>query len=203
MEVHSSFLHGESGPTLKSYRTDQKVYVLLVELSHKLFAGHSLLWLERLPAYVLNFVLCEVQSCSNGLVRSIFSRLDGWLRSSEPDQQCNVTEICHLIFVHLLVFHLITIIIIASFQLLLCDHSKRKLIHVFWALASHDQSQEVLEGPAPSCLPFILFMITIDQTAFDNISALNLILVSKLVVSSSVIRKHFFKGIFCTAFSLC
>ena len=73
MEVHSSLLHSESGPTLKSYGIGQKVYVFLIELSHKLLAGQSPLWLERLPAHVLNFVLGEVQNRGNGLVRGILS----------------------------------------------------------------------------------------------------------------------------------
>ena len=60
MEVHSSFLHGESGPTLKSFRIGQKVYVFMIKLSHKLFAGQNPFRLERLSAYVLNFVLSEV-----------------------------------------------------------------------------------------------------------------------------------------------
>ena len=43
-----------------------------------------------------------------------------------------------------------------------------KLSNAYWALASHDQSQGVLERQASSCLSFILLMITIDQKAFDN-----------------------------------
>ena len=203
MEVHSSFFHGESSPTLKSYRIGQKVYVFLIKLSQKLFAGQSPLWLERLSAYVLNFVLGEVQNRGNGLVRGILYRLDGRPLSSEPDQQCGFTEIRHHIFIHFLVFHLITICIIAFSQLLLYDHSKLELFNAYWALASHDQSQGVLERPASSVLPFLLRMITIDRKAYDNLSAVNRILVSKSVVSSIVISQNLFKGIFCTAFSLC
>ena len=177
--------------------------MFLIKLSQKLFAGQNPLWLERLPAYVLNFVLGEVQNRGNGLVRGILSRLDGRPLSSEPDQQCSSMEIRHLIFIHLLVFHLITIIIIALSQLLLYDHSKLELFNAYWALASHDQSQGVLERPASSRLSFVLLMIMIDRKAFDNLSAVNRILASKSVVSSIVISKSLFKGIFCTAFSLC
>ena len=70
MEVHSSLLHSESGPPLESNRRDQEVYVLLIKFPHKLFIGQSLLRLERLSAYVLNFVLGEVQSSGYGPVRS-------------------------------------------------------------------------------------------------------------------------------------
>ena len=114
--------------------------MFLIELSHKLLAGQSPLWLERLPAHVLNFVLGEVKNRGNGLIRGILYRLDGRLRSSEPDQQCSSMEIRHLIFIHLLVFHLITISIIGFSQLFLYDHSKLKLFNVYWALASHDHS---------------------------------------------------------------
>ena len=73
MEVHSSLLHSESGPPLESNRGDQEVYVRLIKFPHKLFIGQSLVRLERLPAYVLNFVLGEVQSSSNSLIRLVLS----------------------------------------------------------------------------------------------------------------------------------
>ena len=39
MEVHRSFLHGESGPPFERNRRDQEVYVLLIKFPRKLFVG--------------------------------------------------------------------------------------------------------------------------------------------------------------------
>ena len=93
--------------------------------------------------------------------------------------------------------------IIRFSQLFVYDHSNLKLFNAYWALASHDQSQGVLERQASSCLSFILLMITIDQKAFDNLSTVNRSIVSKYVVNSSMISQNLSKGIFRTAFSLC
>ncbi len=56
MKVHSSLLHGEIGPSFKSFRIDQKVYMFLIKLSHKLLAGQSHFRHERFSALILNLV---------------------------------------------------------------------------------------------------------------------------------------------------
>ena len=39
VEIDCSLLHGDPGPPLERNRRDQEVYVLLIKLPHKLFAG--------------------------------------------------------------------------------------------------------------------------------------------------------------------
>ena len=107
MEVHSSHLHSESDPPLEINRWDQEVYVHLIKFPHKLSTGHHLLRLERLPAYVLNFVLSEVQSSSNSLIRLVLSLLDWQLSSSEPDQKCGYAKSILLFQSHYLILHYI------------------------------------------------------------------------------------------------
>ena len=139
MEEHRSSLHGKSGPPFECNRRDQEVYVLLIKYPRKLFVGENFLWFKRLSAYVLDFVLSEVQNRGNYLVRCKLICLFGRLSSSEPDQKCSRAECSHHVFIHSLIFHYLNTIITSFYQLIINDQITNEMFITYQRVARLDQ----------------------------------------------------------------